>query len=115
MENVIEKLRELIGDGYEGEAWDETHEDVELILEPYKPEGYTVTNVESTFEDGGRWTNYKTEVYRVTQDDGKVAYFRVDREVPATEMQDGGDFSVSIDEVVPKEVVRIEYVYGRSA
>lgn len=115
MENVIETLRKLIGDGYEGEAWDRTHESVDNVLDDYKPEGYTVTNVESTMEDGGRWTNYKTDVYRVTQDDGKLAYFQVGREVPATEMQEGGDFSVTIDEVVPKEVVRVEYVYGRSA
>ncbi|MEI2280733.1 hypothetical protein [Paenibacillus polysaccharolyticus] len=114
MENVIEKLRELIGDGYEGEAWDETHEDVSALLEIKRKE-YTSVNVESTFEDGGRWTNYKTDVYRVTQDDGQVAYFQIGREVPATEMQEGGDFSVTIDEVVPKEVVKVEYVYGRSA
>jgi hypothetical protein len=114
MENVIEKLRELIGEGYEGEAWDETHEEVDALLD-IRRKGYTSENVESTFEDGGRWTNYKTDVYRVTQDGGEVAYFQIGREVPATEMQDGMDFSVTIDEVVPKEVVRVEYVYGRSA
>ncbi|WP_404303544.1 hypothetical protein [Paenibacillus sp. DP01] len=72
MGNVIEKLRELIGNEYEGEAWDETHEEVDAILDRYKPVGYTSERVDSSFEDGGRWTNYQTDVYRITQDDGKV-------------------------------------------
>lgn len=115
MENVIEKLRDLIGDGYEGEVWDETHEDVDSLLDTPQPDGYAVENVESTFEDGGRWSNYQTDVYQVTQEDGKVAYFQIGRDVPATEMQDGMDLSTIIREVVPKEVVRTKYVYGRSA
>ncbi|WP_338532614.1 hypothetical protein RBB83_17395 [Paenibacillus peoriae] len=115
MENVIEKLRELIGNEYEGEAWDETHEEVDTILDRYKPVGYVSEKIDSSFEDGGRWTNYQTDVYRITQDDGKVAYFSVWREVPATEIQDGGDFSVSIEEVVPQEITVIQYVSGRAA
>ncbi|MEC0328734.1 hypothetical protein P4H42_03735 [Paenibacillus macerans] len=115
MQNVIEKLRDLIGDGYKGEAWDETHEEVDAFLDAYKPEGYSVKCVEETFEDGGRWSNYKTSVYRVEQSDGKVAHFSIWREVPATEMQDGMDLELQIEEVVPKEVTVIEYVPGRAA
>ncbi|WP_339273796.1 hypothetical protein MKY59_21620 [Paenibacillus sp. FSL W8-0426] len=115
MENVIEKLRELIGDDYEGMSGDETHENVDSIIDAYKPKGYRVEHVHGTFEEGGRWTNYVTDVYKITQDDGKTAYFSIGRDVPATEMQDGSYLSVYIFEVVPKEVVRIEYVYGRSA
>jgi hypothetical protein len=112
--DVIEKLRELVGAEYEGEAWDEIHEEVDSILDAYKPAGYASKHVSESCEDGGRWTNYKTDVYRVEQD-GKVAHFSVWREVPATEMQDGGDFAVTITEVVPREVTAIKYVPGRAA
>ncbi|WP_068616517.1 hypothetical protein [Paenibacillus tuaregi] len=115
MENVIAKLRELIGDEYEGQAWDETHEAVDVILGAYKPEGYAVGCVDEEFEDGGRWTNFKTNVYRVEQPDGQVSHFRICREVPATECQEGGDFCVSIDEVVPEEVTVIKYISARAA
>jgi hypothetical protein len=114
MENVIEKLRELIGDGYEGQAWDEVHEEVDGILDAYKPQGYTTSCVDSEYEDGGRWTNYKTDVYEVKQGD-ETAYFSVWREVPATELQDGGDFMVGIEEVVPQEVTVIEYISKEAA
>lgn len=114
MENVIEKLRELIGTGYEGEAWDEVHEEVDVILDAYKPKGYSVKCVDSEFEDGGRWSNYQTNVYRVEQD-GQVAHFSVWREVPATESQDGMDLALEINEVVPEEVTVIKYVRGRAA
>lgn len=109
MGNVIGRLRELIGDGYEGQARDDVHEEVGFILDRYKPEGYTTNCVDSTFEDGGRWTNFETNVHEITQGD-EVAYFSICREVPATESQEGGDFMVSIEEVIPQEVTVIKYV-----
>lgn len=112
--SVIEKIRELIGDEYEGQAWDEVHEEVDAILDTYNPRGYSVECVDEEFEEGGRWTNYKTNIYRVEQD-GQVAHFSIWREVPATECQDGGDFMVAIEEVVPEEVTVIRYVSGRAA
>lgn len=115
MENVIEKLRELIGDGYAGYAGAEKHREINDILDAYKPEGYEVTTVDTSYEEGGRWSNYETAVDKVTQADGKVAYFSVRREVPATEMQEGGWLSVNIKEVIPKEVTVTKYVSGRSA
>lgn len=114
MENVIDKLRNLIGEEYEGGAWDETHEEVDAILSALKPKGYTSKCVSTAFEDGGRWTNWETEIYRVEQY-GRVAHFSVCREVPATECQDGGDFAVNITEVVPQEVTVIQYTQGRAA
>jgi hypothetical protein len=51
----------------------------------------------------------------VTQADGKVAHFSVNRERPATEMQEGGDFTFEFAEVVPQEVTVIRYVLGRAA
>jgi len=113
--SVIEKIRGLIGDEYEGQAWDEVHEEVDAILDRFNPQGYSTKCVSEEFEDGGRWTNYKTNVYEVVEDDGKTACFSVWREVPATECQDGGDFMVSITEVVPQPVVTMKYVPGRSA
>lgn len=63
-------------------------------------------SVYKKFEEGGRWSNYETNVYKITDD----LYIEVYEEVPATEMQAGGYFSVSISKVKPQEKVVIEYV-----
>ena len=81
MVNVIEQLRKY--DGYEG-------------------------IVHTEFEYGGRWSNFKTEVYEV-KEDNETAYFRIVREVPATEIQEGADFYVEFSEVFPKEITTIVY------
>lgn len=66
--------------------------------------------VDETFEDGGRWSNYRTRVFR-----GRVAgegfvYVEVTDELPATEMQDGGDFmDPEIMRVYPHEVTTTVY------
>ena len=65
--------------------------------------------VHTEFEDGGRWSNYKTTVYELTADDGEKAYFQVWKEVPATEMQEGCDFTTSVSEVVPYDVTVTKY------
>ncbi|MBG9736461.1 hypothetical protein [Paenibacillus alvei] len=117
MENVIEKLRELEAKvdttKYPG-VRDENWYAIEEILEAYKPDGYVVEEVHEEHGEGGRWTSEKTVVTKVTQADGKIAYFEVWCEEPATEMQEGGDFSYSFTEVVPKEVTVIKYTNGRS-
>ena len=107
MTNVIEKLREL--SGTEGENWDDTYELIDSIIYPFKPEGYTVKCVHHDFEEGGRWYNIESNVYRVEQN-GEVAYFELWREVPATEIQEGMDLSYGFYEVVPQEVTVIKYV-----
>jgi len=105
--SIIETLRKF--DGTEGDTRDEEYEEIDVVLDAYKPKGYSVKTVDSEFEDGGRWTNTKSEVYEVTEGDN-TAYFRLWREVPATEMQEGGDFSFGFDEVRPQEVTVIKYV-----
>jgi hypothetical protein len=71
-------------------------EEVEYILE-----GGSV--VEREFEEGGRWSNYETTIFKLTEGD-EVAYFRTYQERPATESQDGMDLWFSFDEVEPYEV-----------
>jgi hypothetical protein len=107
MTNVIEKLREL--SGTEGVNWDEAREEIDNIIGAYKPEGYTVEHVHHDFEEGGRWHNIETDVYKVEQN-GEVAYFELWREVPATEFQEFMDLAYGFYEVVPKEVTVIKYV-----
>lgn len=94
MTNIIEQLRKY--DGYEGIVWDETHEEINILLDGYKI-------VHTEFEDGGRWSNFKTEVYEV-KEDNETAYFRIVREVPATEIQEGADFYVEFSEAFPREI-----------
>lgn len=65
--------------------------------------------VHESFEDGGRWTNWKTEVFKL-EEDGEVAYFRIQEEVPATEIQEGGDYIWLFQEVVPYEITVTRYV-----
>lgn len=110
--DVIDKLRELVGEGRVGDPkWDEIDE----ILDAYNPEGYEVREVSTRHGASGRWTTSDTTVCKVAQLDGKVAHFAVWREFPATEMQEGGDFAYSMAEVVPREVTVIKYVPGRAA
>jgi hypothetical protein len=108
MTNVIEKLREL--NGTEGRKWDDTYELIDSIIDPIKPEGYTVERVYHDFEEGGRWHNVVTDVYKIEQQDGQIAYFELWREVPASELQEGMDLSYGFYEVVPKEVISIQYL-----
>lgn len=108
--NYIEQLRkydDFYGNGgYYGRS--KEVEEIEDLLYDAK-----ATQVHEEFEDGGRWSNYKITVHKV-EENGKVAYFEINQEVPATEMQEGGDFSYSFYEVVPKEVTVIKYVGGTS-
>ncbi|MGG3987446.1 hypothetical protein [Bacillus smithii] len=94
MKNVIEILRKL--DGVEDVNYNKDYEEIENIIEAYKPEGYSIENVHNEFQDGGRWTNIESNVLW--------------REVPATELQDGMDLSWGFYEVIPKEVTVIKYV-----
>lgn len=101
--SAITTLRKHLGN--QGEVWDEAYELIGDILDDCE-------QVDDSYEDGGRWTNYSTAVYRVTESE-EVAYFSLWREVPATESQDGGDFSYELSEVVPQEVTVIKYVEKR--
>jgi type I restriction-modification system DNA methylase subunit len=67
------------------------------------------TTVDETFEDGGRWSNYVTSVYRFYHN-REYIYVQVSKEVPATEMQDGGDFEdPEIEQVFPHKVESVVY------
>jgi len=116
--SVIEKLRELEAK-VDAVPWarvgDKSWREIDEIVDAYEPEGYEIDIVDEEFGEGGRWTTTEEITYRITQADGKVAYFSVNRERPATEMQEGGDFSYGICEVVPREVTITKYVPGRSA
>lgn len=64
--------------------------------------------VDEEFEDGGRWSNYRTRVFNFWHD-GPV-YVSVSEEVPATEMQEGSDFEEpEIEQVYPHKVETIVY------
>lgn len=65
--------------------------------------------VDETFEDGGRWTNYRTRVFRFWHE-REYVFISVSEEVPATEMQEGGDFSdPTIVQVYPHKVESTVY------
>lgn len=98
----ITRLREL--SGYEGDTSSDEYDEIEDLL--YY--GDNAEQVDSMFEDGGRWSNYETTVYRVTEGD-QYAYFSLFREVPATEMQDYGENYIELHEVVPHKVVVTKY------
>lgn len=99
---TIEKLRSLSG----FETWErnETVEEIEDLLY-YRAD---VKVVDESFEDGGRWSNYESKVYEVIEGT-EIAYFQITEEVPATEMQDGGDFMFSFQEVEPYQVIETKY------
>lgn len=96
-------------DGFYGYEYNEIIEDlIDSADFNNIEEGYSVKAVHKKYEDGGRWSNYKTTVFEVTEGED-VAYFEVYQEVPATEMQDGGDFSTSFNEVRPVEKTIVVY------
>lgn len=118
MQNIIEKLREL-ETKVDAKSWplvgDENWREIDEILDAYKPEGYEIEEVYEEHSEGGRWTTAVETVYKISQDDGKVAHFRLYRERPATEMQEGGDFTFGFCEVVPRPVTVVQYFAGRAA
>lgn len=118
MSNVIEKLREIEAK-VDAESWplvgNENWREIDDILDAYKPEGYEIEEVSEEHGEGGRWTTTVETVYKITQEDGKVAHFRLYREEPATEMQEGGDFTFGFCEVVPRPVTVVQYFAGRTA
>jgi hypothetical protein len=118
MVNVIEKLRELEAK-VEAARWskvgDATWREIDEILDAWNLEGYEIEELSTRTGVGGRWSTEEMVTYKVTQTDGQVAHFSLYRERPATEMQEGGDFSYEMYEVVPKEVTVIKYVPGRAA
>jgi hypothetical protein len=104
----LAELRELVGANvYYGWGAPEKDREISEKIEEliYDLDG---ESVDETFEDGGRWSNYETEVFKVKEGE-EVAYFEISREVPATECQDGGDFTMELHEVKPKEVIKTEY------
>jgi len=104
--SVIEKLRSFHGEnGIQNDIYNE----IDDILDAYKPAGYSVVKVKVELEEGSRWSNWKTTIYKVTEN-GEEAYFSFDQEVPATECQEDMDLSYSFHEVVPQEVTTIQYV-----
>lgn len=107
--NVVEQLKAIgtisVTKSYYSSLSAELEEKIDTVNEIIEVHGVEVF---SEFEDGGRWSNYETSVYEVT--DGKqVGYFRILKEVPATEMQEGGDFLWEFDEVEPFEVTTTQY------
>ena len=100
--NYIEQLRKY--DGFSDYTDNEKVREIDDLL--YDSDAREVDN---SFQDGGRWSNYETTVFKV-QEHGEVAYFKEVREVPATEMQEGGYFTYFFTEVVPKEVTVVKYV-----
>lgn len=110
---LIEQLR-AVGDfeGTHGYFSTKSNEDErnEKLLENIE-EG-TVTciskEVDSRFEDGGRWSNYEYTVYQLTEHN-KTAFFEVMRERPGSETQDGMDCSYAVGEVYPHQVVKTVY------
>lgn len=109
MTNIIEELRKY--NGLDGSEKDNKFEEIDDLLWSgrSKSSKYKAEEVHEEFEEGGRWSNHRTRVYKVEQD-GETAYFELYDEVPATEMQDGQDCSWSFCEVEPKEVTVIQYV-----
>lgn len=67
------------------------------------------TVVNKSFRQGGRWSNYETTVYAVEVPNDYTRYYELVQEVPATELQDGGDHPWDFNEVYPREKTVIVY------
>lgn len=96
MMNAVGELRKLIGDGTQDT---ENFDEIDFLLEEHGEE------VDSEFEEGGRWTNFEHTVYAV-QD----SFFRLTREVAASEIQDYDGYYYELSEVEPRQVTVTDYV-----
>ena len=107
--SIIEKLRSFHkANGLQ----DDVYREIDGILGAYKPDGYAAKDIKTEFEEGGRWSNWKNTIYKVTEGN-EEAYFSFDQEIPASETQEGIDLSYSFYEVVPQEVTVIQYIVKR--
>jgi len=70
--------------------------------------------IETDVVDEGRWTVTKERVYKIPDASGDM-YVSVTREHPATESQEGGDFSGSACEVFPRVVLTTIYTTIKDA
>ena len=65
--------------------------------------------VHEEFEEGGRWSNYETKVYRHWHN-SEFVYVSIHKEVPASETQEGGDFQEpEISVVYPHKIETTVY------
>lgn len=64
--------------------------------------------VQERFEEGGRWHNVKHTVSRYRHN-RELVYLEITEELPATEMQEGGDFNTEIERVYPHKIETTEY------
>lgn len=91
--SLLDELK-AVEPGYNGvNAWvvqDEGPEDAEMVS--------------NEFNNSGRWSEHWTAVFKRGDE-----YVALDYEVPATEMQDGGDFHHEFYEVRPVEVTVTKY------
>lgn len=68
--------------------------------------------VDHSFSEGGRWSNFETTVYHIfSKIDGEhqSVYLSVKEEKPATELQDGGDFETDFEIVYPHKIEKTVY------
>jgi hypothetical protein len=115
--SFIEELRALGSfdgeiTGYSRRDYDERLDTVEELTDynpRYSKRPYTVKLVEDNIEDHGRWSDYRTRVFKV-EEDGEVAYFEYGCERPASEMQEGMDLSYHFQEVVAVPITTFKYV-----
>ena len=85
-------------------------EDVEALSNCEKSELLEgLSKVDEKFEDGGRWYNWRTEILS-TYFEGETRYISIRKQVPATEMQEGGDFESPEISIVQRKKVET-YVY----
>lgn len=80
-------------------------EDVEALSDCEKSELLEgLSKVDEKFEDGGRWYNWRTEILS-TYFESETRYISIRKQVPATEMQEGGDFESPEISIVQRKKV----------
>jgi len=76
------------------------------LLNDSKFDKIKFVSVDESEESGGRWTVYRTEVFKAIDTDNKdslIGYIKASWDHPATEMQEGQDTFLSFENVKPVE------------
>lgn len=101
--DYIAELRKYDGTEEDDVRGSEVYEEIESLL-------YRAKAIEAhkEFEEGGRWYNIEKTVHEVNTST-ETAYFEINREVNASESQDGQENAWGFREVYPREITTTIY------
>lgn len=106
--NLLKRLRNSIKKHSEDFLYGNMKSTEKILLSLTNQEDVISSIVEDYTEDrGDRWNEWEITIYKLEIEEKEI-YFKIEKEVGKTELQSNPD-CVIVSEVIPKEVIKIEY------